>query len=112
MPPLPCQLDATLSVAERDLVARGFRRFTSAESKGHGFTIWLKPPTTAGRTAWKTAVLSRGTPAFATAYVAADDVLRACVAIAQPPGYLLFRAETRRGEPVAGHGFQCKFGTT
>ena len=98
--------------AEGDLVARGFRAFTVAETKGHQFAIWLKPPATVGRTAWKAAVVSRGTPTFATAYVAEDAVLRASVPIADPRGHLLFRADTRRGEPVAGAGFQCKFGAS
>ena len=104
------QPDAIEPATQRDLAQRGFRPFTTAESKGHAFAIWLKPPATAGRTAWKAAVLSRGTLAFATAYVAEDGVLRASVPIAEPRGHLLFRADTRNGEPVAGGGFQCKFG--
>ena len=95
---------------EGDLSARGFRAFAAAQSKGHGYAIWLKPPASAGRTAWKAAVVSRGTVNFATAYVAADGVLRASVPIAEPRGHLLFRAGTARGVPSAGEDFQCKFG--
>ena len=107
---ITCQSDATASAAESDLAAKGFRPFTTVETKGHAFAIWLRPPASAGRTAWKAAVLSRGTLTFATAYVAEDFVLRASVPIAEPRGHLLFRAATRRGEPVAGAGFQSKFG--
>lgn len=100
------------SPAENDLSARGFRAFTSAQSKGHVFAIWLKPPATAGRTAWKAAVVSCGRVDFATAFVAEDGVLRASVPIAEPRGHLLFRADTRDGIPVAGGDFQCKFGAS
>lgn len=103
---------ADASAAEGDLSARGFRAFTTAQSKGHAFSIWLKPPATAGRTAWKAAVVSCDRVDFATAYVAADGVLRASVPIAEPRGHLLFRAGTRDGIPIAGSDFQCKFGAS
>lgn len=101
--------DPTVPSSDDDLAAKGFRPFKEAESKGHAFTIWLKPPANAGRTAWKAAVMSRGTLSLATAYVADDGVLRACVSIADPRGYQVFRAETRRSA-LAGGGFQCEFG--
>ncbi len=98
---------------ESDLLGRGFRVFHTAQSKGQGFTIWLKPSVSAGRTAWKAAVVSRGTANFATAYVAADGVLRALVPIAEPRGHLLFRRHrARRADAGAGFPVQVRRGLT
>lgn len=108
MSDITCRSEGT--EADDDLVAKGFRLLTTAETKGHAFAVWLKAPASAGRAAWKAAVVSRGTVSFATAYVAEDGVLRASVPITAPRGHLLFRADTRHGQPVAGAGFQCKFG--
>ena len=95
--------------AEAELIAQGFGVLDTTQSKGHAFEIWVRAPANATRTAWKVAVVSRGTTAFATGYVT-DGVLRASVPIADPQGHLLFRADMRAGKPVAGGGFQSKFG--